>query len=277
MKLNKAAATVFAGTLIGVAGYSAVVPAQVQAKASYRVQITKNASVYTSKGKKTKTVYKKNKILTAYKIRKIKGKYYYDLGKGKYVRTSYAKKYYYRTTTQSKKLVRTIKLYQPTGKKTVKQNAYVKRTVKINLKTGKKTYGKWGSASWKAYKAPSVSGYTASPKEVAKEKVYSWSKNKTVKVKYKKSTSKKSQGKSNVSTGLSPNSANKEKRTNSEQKHVELLNPWNEKKQVMTKQGLLQAINEFRNQVGMHPLTLTNDYDSLLDKRATEKASVASC
>ena len=272
MKLNKAAATVFAGTFIGVAGYSATVPAQVQAKASYRVQITKNASVYTSKGKKTKTVYKKNKVLTAYKIRKIKGKYYYDLGKGKYVRTSYAKKYYYRTTTQSKKLVRTIKLYQPTGKKTVKQNAYVKRTVKINLKTGKKTYGKWGSASWKAYKAPSVSGYTASPKQVAKEKVYSWSKNKTVKVKYKKSTSKKSQGKSNVSTGLSPNSANKEKRTNSEQKHVELLNPWNEKKQVMTKQGLLQAINEFRNQVGMHPLTLTNDYDSLLDKRATEKA-----
>ena len=192
MKLNKAAAVILAGTFIGVAGYSAIVPTQVQAKASYKVQITKNAYVYTSKGKKTKTVYKKKKVLTAYKVRKIKGKYYYALGKGKYVRTSYAKKYYYRTTTKSKKLVRTIKLYQPTGKKTVKQNAYVKRTVKINLKTGKKTYGKWGSASWKAYKAPSVSGYTASPKQVAKEKVYSWSKNKTVKVKYKKQFKKSS-------------------------------------------------------------------------------------
>ena len=166
--------------------YSAVVPTQVQAKASYKVQITKNASVYTSKGKKTKTVYKKDKVLTAYKVRKIKGKYYYDLGKGKYVRTSYAMKYYYRTTTQSKKLVRTIKLYQPKGTKVVKQNAYVKRTVKQNLKTKKKTYGKWGSASWKAYKAPAVSGYTASPKQVAKETVYSWSKNKTINVKYKK-------------------------------------------------------------------------------------------
>ena len=65
MKLNKAATAALAGTLIGVIGYSAAVPAQVQAKASYRVQITKNASVYTSKGKKTKTIYKKNKILTA--------------------------------------------------------------------------------------------------------------------------------------------------------------------------------------------------------------------
>ncbi|WP_154486405.1 SLAP domain-containing protein [Lactobacillus equicursoris] len=36
-----------------MAGYSAAVPAQVQAKASYKVQITKNAYVYTSKGKKT--------------------------------------------------------------------------------------------------------------------------------------------------------------------------------------------------------------------------------
>ena len=120
MKLNKATAIVLVGTFIGVTGYSAAIPTQVQAKASYKVQITKNAYAYTSKGKKSKTAYKKNKVLTAYKVRKIKGKYYYDLGKGKYVRTNYAKKYYYRTTTQSKKLVRTIKLYQPTGKKTVK-------------------------------------------------------------------------------------------------------------------------------------------------------------
>lgn len=53
MKFNKAAAIVLAGTFIGVAGYSAAVPAQVQAKASYKVQITKSAYVYTSKGKKT--------------------------------------------------------------------------------------------------------------------------------------------------------------------------------------------------------------------------------
>ena len=185
MKLNKAAATVFAGTLIGVAGYSAVIPAQVQAKASYRVQITKNASVYTSKGKKTKTVYKKNKVLTAHKIRKIKGKYYYDLGKGKYVRTSYAKKYYYRTTTQSKKIVRTIKLYQPKGTKVVKQNAYVKRTVKQNLKTKKKTYGKWSTSRWAKYKVAKVSGYTASRASVGAAKVTYKRKNQTIKITYK--------------------------------------------------------------------------------------------
>ena len=34
MKLNKAATAALAGMLIGVAGYSAVIPAQVQAKAS---------------------------------------------------------------------------------------------------------------------------------------------------------------------------------------------------------------------------------------------------
>ena len=51
MKHSKAAA-VLAGTFIGVAGCSAAVPAQVQ-KASYKVQITKNAYVYTSKGKNT--------------------------------------------------------------------------------------------------------------------------------------------------------------------------------------------------------------------------------
>ena len=230
MKLNKAAAVVLADALIGVTGYSAAVPTQVQAKASYKVQITKNAIVYTSKGKKTKTVYKKNKVLTAYKIRKIKGKYYYDLGKGKYVRTSYAMKYYYRTTTQSKKLVRTIKLYQPKGTKVVKQNAYVKRTVKINLKTGKKTYGKWGSASWKAYKVPAVSGYTASPKQVAKEKVYSWSKNKTVKVKYKKqfkkSSSTANKSNSTSSKNVSSNKSNSSTSASSSGKtfSVDLIN-----------------------------------------------------
>ena len=260
MKLNKAAATVFAGTFIGVAGYSATVPAQVQAKASYRVQITKNASVYTSKGKKTKTVYKKNKVLTAYKIRKIKGKYYYDLGKGKYVRTSYAKKYYYRTTTQSKKLVRTIKLYQPKGTKVVKQNAYVKRTVKQNLKTKKKTYGKWGSASWKAYKAPAVSGYTASPKQVAKETVYSWSKNKTVKVKYKKKAAKKANSSSEHPS--SPDTT------------APKVNPWTPEKTAAVKQSVLKVINDFRSQVGRPPVMLNSDYDELLKKRALEKTNL---
>lgn len=191
MKFKRTAGMLVAGTLLGVTAYSATnQPSQVQAKASYKIQITKNAYIYTSRGKKTRAIYKKNKVATAYRIRKIRGKYYYDLGHGKYVRTSYAKKYYYRTYKQSKTITRTIKLYQPKGMKYIYQNAYVKRTVKQSTRTGRKTYGKWGTAAWQTYTVPTVNGYTASPKSVASETVYSWTKNKTVKVKYKKNAKK---------------------------------------------------------------------------------------
>lgn len=107
----------------------------VQAKGSYKVQVTKKAYSYTAKGKKTKTVYQKNKVATAYRIKKIKGKYYYDLGHGKYIRTSSAKKYWLKKSTQTKKIVRTIKLYQPNSVETQTQTAYVKRSVTKNMAT----------------------------------------------------------------------------------------------------------------------------------------------
>lgn len=308
MKIKKTAAVLLTGSLLGVTAYSSTaMPFQVQAKASYKVQVTKNAYVYTSKGKKTKTLYKKNKVVTAYRIRQIKGKYYYDLGKGKYIRTNSAKKYYYRTYTQSKKFVRTIKLYQPKDTKTVKQNAYVKRTVKQNTKTKKKTYSKWGTASWQAYTAPSVKGYTASPKSVAKETVYSWTKNKTVKVKYKKSAKKQTSkpttpvkqstpaksdsskkgsapsqtpSKPNTNTKDSSTTDKKDSNTSSDksestpsQTPEKKLNPWNETKEKILQQQLLGVINDFRSQAGMKPLTYDNEFEELSNERALSKAT----
>ena len=313
MKLKMTATALVAGSLLGVAAYSATSqPSQVQAKASYRVQITKNAYVYTSKGKKTKTVYKKHKVLTAYRIRKIRGKYYYDLGHGKYVRTSYAKKYYYRTYKQSKKITRTIKLYQPKGKKYVYQNAYVKRTVKQNTRTGRKTYGKWGTSSWGVYTAPAVKGYSASPKSVASETVYSWTKNKTVKIKYKKNAKKRtskpttpakqnnssanqsssSSMQSNTSKQTSTNNSTSTSSNNSESSsspaknnassstsnndtsntETPKFNPWNAKKEEQAIQGCVQVINDFRKQAGKQPLTLDPQFQSILTKRAESKA-----
>ena len=291
MRFKKTATTLIAGSLLGVAAYSVTTqPSQVQAKASYRVQITKNAYVYTSKGKKTTTVYKKNKVATAYRIRKIHGKYYYDLGHGKYVRTSYAKKYYYRTYKQSKKITRTIKLYQPIGKKYVYQNTYVKRTVKQNTRTGRKTYGKWGTASWGTYVVPTIKGYTASPKSIASETVYSWTKSKTIKVKYKKisTTPAKQNNANNTSSktsstsqsGNSTNSSSSSSNNNSSSSATSdssttkpVFNPWDEKKQKMVEQGILQVINDFRKEKGLSSLTLNSDYSDIVNKRAQEKAS----
>lgn len=91
-------------------------------------------------------------------------------------------------STQTKKITRTIKIYRP--KKSVKkvvQKAYIKRKVTTDLKTHKKTYGKWSTSSWKAYKAPKYKGYKVSKKAVKKQKVTSKTKNKLVKITYKKS------------------------------------------------------------------------------------------
>ena len=90
-------------------------------------------------------------------------------------------------STQAKKITRTIKIYRP--KKSVKkvvQKAYIKRKVTTDLKTHKKTYGKWSTSSWKAYKAPKYKGYKVSKKTVKKQKVTSKTKNKAVKITYKK-------------------------------------------------------------------------------------------
>lgn len=97
-------------------------------------------------------------------------------------------KYSYRV--QTKKITRTIKMYQPKGMKKVVQKAYIKRKVKTNKKTKKKTYGKWSTSSWAEYKVPSATyknrklNYKPDRSSVAKAKVTSKTKNQTVKIKY---------------------------------------------------------------------------------------------
>ncbi|WP_270448491.1 mucin-binding protein [Lactobacillus delbrueckii] len=91
----------------------------------------------------------------------------------------------YSYSVQTKKITRTIKMYQPKGVKKVVQKAYIKRKVKTNKKTKKKTYGKWSTSSWKKYKVAKVSGYTASRATVGAAKVTRKTKNQTVKITYK--------------------------------------------------------------------------------------------
>lgn len=91
----------------------------------------------------------------------------------------------YRYSVQTKKITRTIKMYQPKGLKKVVQKAYIKRNVKTNKKTKKKTYGKWSTSSWKKYKVAKVPGYTASRTTVGAAKVTRKTKNQTIKITYK--------------------------------------------------------------------------------------------
>ena len=196
MKLVKIASGVSASVaLLGAGGAASMPQAQVQAAVKYQIRVSKKAYVYTSKGKKTKKSYKKNAKVSAYGTKWIKGKKYYSLGKGRYIRTSNAKKVVprYSYSTQSKKITRTIKMYQPKGVKKVIQNAYIKRTVKTNNKTKKKTYGAWSTSSWKKYKVAKVSGYTASRSSVGAAKVTYKRKNQMIKITYKviKKTNKK--------------------------------------------------------------------------------------
>ena len=196
MKLVKIASGVSASVaLLGAGGAASMPQVQVQAAVKYQIRVSKKAYVYTSKGKKTKKSYKKNAKVTAYGIKWIKGKKYYNLGRGRYIRTSNAKKvvHRYSYSTQTKKITRTIKMYQPKGVKKVIQNAYIKRTVKTDNKTKKKTYGVWSTSSWKKYKVAKVSGYTASRSSVGAAKVTYKRKNQTIKITYKviKKTNKK--------------------------------------------------------------------------------------
>lgn len=91
----------------------------------------------------------------------------------------------YSYSVQTKKITRTIKMYQPKGVKKVVQKAYIKRKVKTNKKTKKKTYGKWSTSSWKKYKVAKVAGYTASRSTIGAAKVTRKTKNQTVKITYK--------------------------------------------------------------------------------------------
>ncbi|GHV97256.1 hypothetical protein lacNasYZ03_01650 [Lactobacillus nasalidis] len=188
--------------LLGTVGF-AVVASQtsVQAATKYQVYVSKKAYVYTSNGKKTKKSYKKKAKLTVYGTKTIKGKKYYSLGKGRYIQTSSAKKVLvrYSYSTQTKKITRTIKLYQPSGEKTVIQNAYLKRSVKTDNKTKKKTYGKWSTSSWKKYTVAKVEGYSSSRSSIGAVKVTYKLKNQTVKVTYKKNAQVANSNPSSVS------------------------------------------------------------------------------
>ena len=181
-----AEASAFIALLGAGAAMSANTAAVAEAASKYSIKTVKKAYIYTSKGKKTKKFYKKNTSLKTYGTKWIKGKKYYSLGKGRYIRTANAKKpAKYSYSTQTRKITRTIKMYQPKGVKKVVQKAYIKRTVKTNLKSHKKTYGKWSTSSWKKYKVSKVAGYKASRASVGAAKVTYKRKNQTIKITYK--------------------------------------------------------------------------------------------
>lgn len=95
------------------------------------------------------------------------------------------KKSHSRTHYQTRKITRTIKMYQPKGMKKVVQKAYIKRKV-TTRKHKKSTYGKWSTSQWKKYKVAKVAGYTASRSTVGAAKVTRKTKNQTIKITYKK-------------------------------------------------------------------------------------------
>ncbi|MDY5602488.1 MAG: SLAP domain-containing protein, partial [Lactobacillus delbrueckii] len=163
IRLSIAAKAALAIALLGASVPGTVVSSTAFASSKYTIKTVKKAYVYDSKGKKGKKFYNKNASVTAFGTKWIKGKKYYSLGKGRYIRTANAKKpAKYSYSTQTRKITRTIKMYQPKGVKKVVQKAYIKRTVKTNLKSHKKTYGKWSTSRWAKYKVAKVAGYTAS-------------------------------------------------------------------------------------------------------------------
>lgn len=95
------------------------------------------------------------------------------------------KKSHGRNYYQTRKITRTIKMYQPKGMRKVVQKAYIKREVTTH-KHKKRTYGKWSTSHWKKYKVAKVSGYTASRSTVGAAKVTRETKNQTIKITYKK-------------------------------------------------------------------------------------------
>ena len=181
-----AEASAFIALLGAGIAVSANTSAVAEAASKYSIKTVKKAYIYTSKGKKTKKYFKKNTSLKTFGTKWIKGKKYYVLGKNRYIRTVNAKKpAKYSYSTQTRKITRTIKMYQPKGVKKVVQKAYIKRTVKTNLKSHKKTYGKWSTSAWKKYKVATVKGYTASRASVGAAKVTYKRKNQTIKITYK--------------------------------------------------------------------------------------------
>lgn len=101
------------------------------------------------------------------------------------VMAAHKKKSCSRSYYQTRKITRTIKMYQPKGMKKVVQKAYIKRKVTTH-KHKKRTYGKWSTSHWKKYKVAKVSGYTASRSTVGAAKVTRKTKNQTIKITYKK-------------------------------------------------------------------------------------------
>lgn len=89
------------------------------------------------------------------------------------------------TTSESKKVTRTIDVHTPhDGTKVVKQTAELTRKVTTDQVTGDKTYGDWTTGQWKAYTPEAIPGYTSSTNEVPNTNVDGSSSDQTVDVIY---------------------------------------------------------------------------------------------
>lgn len=159
--------------------------------------------------------------------------------------------------TVTKKVTRTIKVYKP-GK-----YSKVKQTVTLKKKKGHK----WTTSKWKTYKAPTVSGYTASPKTVKAAKVTHKTKNKTVKITYK-AIKRAAVKKTAYKTVKKAKPAAVKKTV----KHTTVKKDG----QYQMRKDVLGVINSFRAKVGVKPIKMSSKYNAILDKRAVQKAKLYS-
>lgn len=104
MKKNKIIGLVTVAAL-SLGTLSTINNQKVDASSTYKVQLTHNAAIYNSQGRRSsRIILKKGKVYSAYSIKKIKGKKYYRLTKGRYIKQSNAKKY----TAQSRSALFTV-------------------------------------------------------------------------------------------------------------------------------------------------------------------------
>ena len=85
----------------------------------------------------------------------------------------------------NREITRTINVANPyTGLHTTVQTAHLSRNAVVDLVTKAITYGKWSTATWDEFNAPTVAGYTPSIKSVAKTPVDISTKNTVIDITY---------------------------------------------------------------------------------------------
>ena len=85
----------------------------------------------------------------------------------------------------NRNITRTINVVNPhTGLHTTVQTAHLSRNAVVDLVTKAITYGKWSTATWDEFNAPTVAGYTPSIKSVAKTPVDISTKNTVIDITY---------------------------------------------------------------------------------------------